>query len=115
MTLGTYWKCEKCGNGNSSDKTTCGWCDTGLFRCSICGGDQGEFNTETGNHVFCEKLESILQEMERYYSESFFPGTSKEVDDEVEKVFPNFVGRNSASMGRHLAQLIRRKMKETDE
>jgi hypothetical protein len=60
-------------------------------------------------------IQRILKEIDRAYPEDIFPEPTKEQIDEVHSKHPGVVDRISASMGRHLAGLIRRKLEETDE
>jgi hypothetical protein len=36
-----------------------------VFICDVCKGDQGEFNTDTGNHVACEEIAALRVQLDR--------------------------------------------------
>lgn len=61
------------------------------------------------------RINEILDEIERAYPEDIFPNLTKEEIKEISSKYPGFIDRASASMGRHLAKVIRRKLAEKEE
>ena len=57
----------------------------------------------------------ILKEIDTAYPEDIFPPLTKEEVNLIADQYPGFIDRASAAMGRHLAQVIRRKLAEPDE
>jgi hypothetical protein len=52
----------------------------------------------------------ILDEIEQAYPEDIFPDTTPAERAPIIEQYPGFIDRTSAMMGRHLAQVIRRKL-----
>jgi hypothetical protein len=61
------------------------------------------------------KIHEILDEIEQAYPEDIFPDTTPEERREVMEHYHGFIDRTSAMMGRHLAQVIRRKLAEVED
>jgi hypothetical protein len=57
----------------------------------------------------------ILDEIEKAYPEDIFPDTTEREREDVKERYPGFIDRTSAMMGRHLAQVIRRKLAEVED
>lgn len=47
------------------------------FKCDLCGSENGEYNTNTGNHITCEELEEV-----RSYSCCAYCGEKVKRDNE---------------------------------
>lgn len=61
------------------------------------------------------KIQAILDEIEQAYPESIFPSLTTREHAHMMVNYPGFIDRMSADMGRHLANVIRRKLKEEPE
>jgi hypothetical protein len=57
----------------------------------------------------------ILDEIEQAYPEDIFPSLTQQEIVHMMVNEPGIIGRASASLGRHLAQLIRRKLEEKED
>lgn len=60
-------------------------------------------------------IHEILNEIETAYATDIFPDTTVDERREIADKYPGFIDRTSAHMGRHLAQVIRRKLAEPVE
>lgn len=61
------------------------------------------------------KIKEILAEIERAYPEDIFRPLSEEEIDLIHSQYPGFIDRASAAMGRHLLEVIRRKLAEPED
>jgi hypothetical protein len=61
------------------------------------------------------RINEVLKEIETAYPEDIFPGLTKEEIRFFSREFPGIIDRASASMGRHLAKVIREKIKKETE
>src|SRR5574342_570013 len=54
----------------------------------------------------------VLNEIETAYATDIFPDTTVDERREIAEKYPGFIDRTSAYVGRHLAEVIRRKLAE---
>lgn len=61
------------------------------------------------------RINEILDEIEKAYPEDIFPSFTKEEIETIKNEYRGFIDRASASMGRHLAKVIREKVKKDQD
>ena len=63
-------------------------------------------------NVMVKGFEMAIEEVFEYYSEDFFTEPTHEEYEEMNRNFSSFVSRHSASVGRHIAKVIRERALE---
>lgn len=59
--------------------------NSGFYKCDYCGGRNGEFRTDTGNHTTCQDIHNAKTQLTRA-NEIILMASAAHTQDEVEAV-----------------------------